>query len=125
MNSDGTIVAIGAHTNDGNGSNSGHVRVYQYSSGSWSQLGSDIDGEEPAGPVPHSHGDFSGFWRAFRNLHHSAACALLVFDSRGLQALLRMVVARYSTPAERVGSSRLGTCRLIGKRVKERTPFRR
>ena len=25
--------------------NSGHVRVYQYSSGSWSQLGSDIDGE--------------------------------------------------------------------------------
>jgi hypothetical protein len=45
LNDDGTIVAIGAPNNDGNGSNSGHVRVYQYSSGSWSQLGSDIDGE--------------------------------------------------------------------------------
>ena len=45
MSSDGTKVAIGAKSNDGNGSNSGHVRVYQYSGGSWSQLGSDIDGE--------------------------------------------------------------------------------
>ena len=45
LSDDGTIVAIGAIFNDGNGSNSGHVRVYGYSSGSWSQLGSDIDGE--------------------------------------------------------------------------------
>jgi len=30
LSSDGTIVAIGAIANDGNGSNSGHVRVYQY-----------------------------------------------------------------------------------------------
>ena len=45
LSSDGTIVAIGANGNDGGGTNSGHVRVYQYSSGSWSQLGSDIDGE--------------------------------------------------------------------------------
>jgi len=45
MNSDGTIVAIGAERNDGNGSSSGHVRVYEYSGGSWSQLGADIDGE--------------------------------------------------------------------------------
>ena len=45
MSSDGTIVAIGAPYNDGNGSNSGHVRVYQYSGGSWSQLGTDINGE--------------------------------------------------------------------------------
>jgi len=45
MSSDGTIVAIGAPYNDGNGSSSGHVRVYQYSSGSWSQLGADINGE--------------------------------------------------------------------------------
>ena len=40
----GDIIAIGAQFNDDNGSNAGHVRVYQYSSGSWSQLGSDIDG---------------------------------------------------------------------------------
>ena len=45
LSSDGTIVAIGATYNDGNGANSGHVRVYQYASGSWTQLGSDIDGE--------------------------------------------------------------------------------
>ncbi|MDC3132771.1 tail fiber domain-containing protein [Flavobacteriaceae bacterium] len=45
LSSDGTIVAIGAPFNDGNGNSSGHVRVYQYSGGSWSQLGDDIDGE--------------------------------------------------------------------------------
>jgi hypothetical protein len=53
LSSDGTIVAIGATNNDGNGSNSGHVRVYQYASSTWSQLGSDIDGE--------AAGDYSGF----------------------------------------------------------------
>jgi hypothetical protein len=45
LSSDGTIVAIGAIYNDGNGSNSGHVKVYQYNSSSWIQLGNDIDGE--------------------------------------------------------------------------------
>ena len=45
LSNNGTVVAIGAYYNDGNGSSSGHVRVYEYSSGSWSQLGSDIDGE--------------------------------------------------------------------------------
>ena len=45
LNSDGTIVAIGANFNDGTGTNAGHVRVYEYSSGSWSKLGSDLDFE--------------------------------------------------------------------------------
>jgi hypothetical protein len=45
LSDDGTIVAIGATNNDGNGDNSGHVRVFQYSNLSWTQLGSDIDGE--------------------------------------------------------------------------------
>ena len=45
MNSTGDRVAIGAYLNDGTGSNAGHVRIYEYSSGSWSQLGADIDGE--------------------------------------------------------------------------------
>ena len=45
MSSDGTIVAIGAFGNDGNGPSSGHVRVYQNISGTWTQLGGDIDGE--------------------------------------------------------------------------------
>jgi len=45
ISSDGTIVAVGAPYNDGSGSNAGHVRVFEYSNGVWSQLGSDIDGE--------------------------------------------------------------------------------
>ena len=45
LSSDGTTVAIGARLNDGNGNNAGHVRIYEYSSGSWTQLGADIDGE--------------------------------------------------------------------------------
>jgi hypothetical protein len=46
MSSDGTRVAIGAYGNDGNGSNAGHVRVYEESSGTWTQVGSDIDGDD-------------------------------------------------------------------------------
>ena len=45
LSSDGSIVAIGAYENDGNGSVSGHVRIYQNNSGDWIQIGSDIDGE--------------------------------------------------------------------------------
>ncbi|MES2575166.1 MAG: T9SS type A sorting domain-containing protein [Bacteroidota bacterium] len=45
LSSDGSIVAIGASQNDGNGLNSGSVRVYQNISGNWTQIGIDIDGE--------------------------------------------------------------------------------
>jgi len=45
ISADGQIVAIGARENDGNGRDSGHVRVYQLKNGSWAQLGQDIDGE--------------------------------------------------------------------------------
>lgn len=43
LSSNGTIVAVGARNNDGNGSNSGHVRVYEYDSVSevWTQMGDD------------------------------------------------------------------------------------
>jgi len=44
LSDNGNIVAIGARGNDGGGSLSGHVRVYQYSGGSWTLLGSGIDG---------------------------------------------------------------------------------
>jgi hypothetical protein len=53
LSSDGGRLAIGAHFNDGIGSNSGHVRIYENQSGSWEQLGGDIDGE--------ALGDQSGF----------------------------------------------------------------
>ena len=56
LSSDGTIVAIGAAYNDGNGSNAGHVRVYIRDTNvvplGWRQLGGDIDGEAP--------GDYTG-----------------------------------------------------------------
>jgi hypothetical protein len=46
LSADGSRVAIGAPYNDGNGSDSGHVRVYALSGNAWQQLGADIDGEE-------------------------------------------------------------------------------
>jgi hypothetical protein len=45
MSSDGNRLAIGAPGNDGNGTDSGHVRVYEWSGSTWAQLGADIDGE--------------------------------------------------------------------------------
>ncbi len=61
LSADGTIVTIGATGNSGNGSNSGHVRVYQRDASKvtaqtnqslpnfgpvgWNRLGADIDGE--------------------------------------------------------------------------------
>ena len=51
LSSDGNTVAIGAILNDGD--DLGHVRVYKYTNGTWTQVGADIDGEE--------HEDESGF----------------------------------------------------------------
>ncbi len=45
LNSDGSMVAIGAPENDGSGEDAGHVRVYEYQSSTWTQVGDDIDGE--------------------------------------------------------------------------------
>ena len=45
LSSDGSRLAIGAVWNDGNGFDSGHMRVYQWSGTAWVQLGTDIDGE--------------------------------------------------------------------------------
>ncbi|MDN5212994.1 cadherin domain-containing protein [Fulvivirgaceae bacterium BMA12] len=45
LSADGSIVAIGALGNDGNGINAGHVRVYQWDGSAWVQQGADIDGE--------------------------------------------------------------------------------
>nr|WP_321229254.1 T9SS type A sorting domain-containing protein [uncultured Psychroserpens sp.] len=53
LSSDGSTVAIGGHRNDGNGSNSGHIKVYQNTNNVWNQIGQDIDGV--------SQGDNFGF----------------------------------------------------------------
>ena len=52
LSSDGLTVAIGAPYNDGNGSDSGQVRIYDWDGSAWSQRGQDIDGE--------AAGDLSG-----------------------------------------------------------------
>jgi hypothetical protein len=45
MNNVGDTVIIGAPLNDGNGEDSGHVRVFTLIDGAWVQVGGDIDGE--------------------------------------------------------------------------------
>jgi hypothetical protein len=45
LSADGNRLAIGAGGNDGNGTDSGHVRVYEWSDMAWTQIGADIDGE--------------------------------------------------------------------------------
>lgn len=44
LSDDALTVAIGAWSNDDNGDNAGHVRVYRYESDTWKQYGHDIDG---------------------------------------------------------------------------------
>jgi hypothetical protein len=53
MNISGNRIAIGTVLNDGNGTDSGHVRVYEWNDIDWIQLGIDIDGE--------AGGDNSGY----------------------------------------------------------------
>ena len=54
LSNDGTIVAIGANLNDGNGSASGHVKVYEWNGTDWFQIGSDIDGDDANDELGHS-----------------------------------------------------------------------
>src|SRR5690554_4320667 len=53
MSADGSVIAVGAPFNDGNGTDAGHVKVYSNASGTWTQIGDDIEGE--------AAGDQSGF----------------------------------------------------------------
>jgi Secretion system C-terminal sorting domain len=45
LSSDGSILAIGAPQNSGNGVARGHVRIYKNMSGGWTQIGANINGE--------------------------------------------------------------------------------
>jgi hypothetical protein len=45
LSADGQTVAIGGRSNDGAGSNAGHVRVFTWGASGWVQAGADIDGE--------------------------------------------------------------------------------
>jgi Secretion system C-terminal sorting domain/SprB repeat/Ig-like domain CHU_C associated len=45
LSSDGNTIAIGGPGNGGGGSNSGHVRIFEWIGSAWVQKGQDIDGE--------------------------------------------------------------------------------
>ena len=45
LNDPGTRLAVGTHQHDTAGSNSGRVRVFDFTASAWSQVGSSIDGE--------------------------------------------------------------------------------
>ena len=45
INEQGNIIAVGYEDHDGNGEDSGLVRVFQFNESSWEQIGQDIYGE--------------------------------------------------------------------------------
>lgn len=76
LSPNGVFLAIGANENDGNGSNSGHVRVYENIAGSWSQIGQDIDGE--------AEGDWSGYSVEISSDGSKVAIGAILNDGTGL-----------------------------------------
>jgi hypothetical protein len=78
LSNDGQTVAIGAISNDGNGSNSGHVRIYTWSGSVWAQIGLDIDGEAVA--------DESGFSLSLSSDGQTVAIGAAGNDGNGLVA---------------------------------------
>jgi hypothetical protein len=75
ISGDGKRVAIGATGNDGNGNNSGHVRVYEEMSGSWVLIGADLDGE--------AAGDLSGRAVSLSESGHRVAIGATGSDGNG------------------------------------------
>jgi Flp pilus assembly pilin Flp len=84
LSASGNVIAIGAVWNDGNGSNSGHLRIFQNIGGVWTQMGEEINGEAAfdesgysvdisadgsivaiGGPSNDGNGAFSGHVRVF------------------------------------------------------------
>jgi uncharacterized protein YciI len=45
INAKGDIVAIGEILDDNSGDDSGSTKIYQYTNGTWNQLGKTIDGD--------------------------------------------------------------------------------
>ena len=78
LSSDARQLAIGAPKNDGNGSDSGHVCVYQLSGNKWTQLGGDIDGE--------AFGDDSGWSIALSSSGKQLAVGAPKNDGNGIDA---------------------------------------
>nr|QFG73848.1 MAG: FG-GAP repeat containing protein [Megaviridae environmental sample] len=78
ISSDGNYIAIGGKMNDGNGSNSGSVRVYEYISGTWTQVGTDINGEDA--------GDYFGYSVAMSSDGNRIAIGATYNDGNGTRS---------------------------------------
>ena len=78
MNAGGDKLAIGAYLNDGNGSNSGHVRIYDWNGTAWIQLGADIDGE--------AANDWSGYSVSMNAAGDRLAIGAITNDGNGADA---------------------------------------
>src|SRR5690606_29850421 len=75
LSSYGNIVAVGAPSNDGNGVDSGQVRVYEEIAGNWVQIGQDIEGK--------SAGDQNGFSVALSSFGNIVAIGAPFNDGSG------------------------------------------
>jgi flagellin-like hook-associated protein FlgL len=108
LNDAGDTVAIGAPENDGNGSSSGHVRLYDWNGTTWVQRGGDINGEASGdqsgsslsinsigstvvigAPSNNGNGSDSGHtrvysWPTTTTLIHTAGVNTIDFNSRNL-----------------------------------------
>ena len=74
----GASVAIGAPHNDGNGGDSGHVRVFAWDGSAWAQFGVDIDGE--------AEGDMSGYSTALSGDKSTVAIGAPFSESNGFDS---------------------------------------
>jgi len=92
----GNILAVGANLNDGNGFDSGHVRVYQWSGADWQQLGNDIDGE--------AFGDESGWSVSLSSDGNSLAIGARKNDGNGINSGHVRVYQRSGTDWVQLGS---------------------
>ncbi len=78
MSSDGKVIAIGAILSDGNGDDSGQVRVFKWINNQWVQLGDDINGE--------SEGDRSGYSVSLSNDGKIIAIGAVLNDGNGIDS---------------------------------------
>src|SRR5690606_38008438 len=47
LSADGNVLAVSGTRNDNNGTDAGHIRLYSKTSGTWTQIGQDIEGPNP------------------------------------------------------------------------------
>jgi LPXTG-motif cell wall-anchored protein len=101
MSKDGSRIAIGAPNNDGTGSDAGHVRVYTLISGTWTQIGADIDGE--------ADDDYSGYSVAMSGDGSRIAIGAINNDGKGSNAGHVRVFGVPSVPVAPTITSVVGT----------------